>query len=209
MYVPKVFRVEEREPLVEVIRRYPLGLILLADDEGMIEIAQAPCVLADDASAIRFHLARGNPVARRLQAGPCPVQIVFTGPDAYVSPTWYEQSEIHVPTWNYLSVHIRSSRARKMDESGLLELLRRSSERFESDAGASGWALDVVDEAEVADMLRAISGFEVALDHVEGKFKLSQNRSPGDRERVRLALEASSDPRARDLAGWMLATLAN
>lgn len=202
MYPPPWFRTHDRTRLLEAIRRYPFATILAVDDEGRVEVAQAPTLLDEEGRSLQFHLARNNAVARLLEEGR-PAQLLFLGPDAYVSPTWYAEPHTNVPTWNYVTVLVRAPSARPLDARELREHLRRSAARFEAEAGSEDWSLDLLDDRDVAKALPLIRGFEVRLEHLEGRFKLSQNRAPADRERVRLRLAESVDSRARELAEWM------
>lgn len=108
MYVPKHFREDDAQRLRQYIRDYGFGLLIVADDDG-IEANHVPFYLLCDGDSDRLqcHLARSNPVWRRLMHD-ARVLAVFQGPDAYVSPSWYPtkaESGRVVPTWNYLAVH--------------------------------------------------------------------------------------------------------
>src|SRR5688572_11122438 len=106
MYVPRVFAAPSHELVLEVIRRHALGIVMVSDG-GVVEVAQAPCVLNATGDAIEFHLARANPMAKRFLRRQCEAQVMFTGPDAYVSPLWYEDPDANVPTWDYVSALVR------------------------------------------------------------------------------------------------------
>ncbi len=134
------------------------------------------------------HVARANPHWRRLEEQPA-VLAVFHGPHAYVSPSWYA---VHpsVPTWNYAVVHVHGN-ARVMHEPQDLEaLVRRLVERYEGPR-PQPWHLDLPADYQ-AGMLKGIVGFAIEITAITGKFKLSQNRPAGDRERVTDALAAGS-----------------
>jgi transcriptional regulator len=144
------------------------------------------------------HVARTNPHWQRLETQPG-VVAVFHGPHAYVSPSWYA-AHPSVPTWNYAVVHVHGN-ARLMDEHKDLEaLLRRLVERYEG-SRPQPWRMDLPADYQ-AGMLRGIVGFEIEITAITGKFKLSQNRSPIDRERVAVAL-ASGSPAEQEVANLM------
>jgi transcriptional regulator len=134
------------------------------------------------------HVARANPHWRRLEEQP-EVLALFHGPHAYVSPSWYAEHP-SVPTWNYAVVHVHGN-ARLMQEPGDLEaLVRRLVERYENPR-PQPWRMDLPADYQ-AGMLKGIVGFAIEITAITGKFKLSQNRPAGDRERVSAALAASS-----------------
>jgi len=114
---------------------------------------------------------------------------IFEGPHAYVSPGWY-QNHPAVPTWNYAVVHAHG-RARLMDEAELHALVHELSSQYEA-GREKPWRMGDLPADYVSSMLTAIVGFELAVDKLEGKFKLSQNR-PADRERVIAALDAEGE----------------
>lgn len=201
MYVPKTFAAPSHEAVLEVIRRHALGIVMVGDTGG-VEVAQAPCVLNATRDAIEFHLARANPLAKRLLRGESEAQVMFSGPDAYVSPVWYEKPDANVPTWNYVSALVRGRVAPMSSDADLVALLGRMSEAFEADT-PEPWTLDRLDPEKLSRMLGEIAGFSLRFSSVEGKFKLSQNRSNLDRERIRLELLRSTSPNARAVAEWM------
>lgn len=201
MYVPRSFAAPSREAVLEVIRRHALGIVMVGDHSG-VEVAQAPCVLNATRDAIEFHLARANPLAKRFVRGESDAQVLFTGPDAYVSPVWYENPDANVPTWNYVSALVRGRVTPISDDGDLIALLGRMSREFEAGVQQS-WTIDRLDPNKLAKLLREIAGFSLRFSSIEGKFKLSQNRPNVDRERVRLELLRSPSPDARAVAEWM------
>jgi transcriptional regulator len=134
------------------------------------------------------HVARANAQWQALE-GADHVLAVFQGPHAYISPSWYEQHP-SVPTWNYAAVHA-SGRARLMDEAELHELLMRLSSTYEA-GRENAWRMSDLPAAYVDSMLKMIVGFELVVERLEGKFKLSQNR-PAEVARVIAALEREGE----------------
>jgi transcriptional regulator len=140
---------------------------------------------------VRAHLARANKHHGAIGDG-AEALLVVTGPDAYVSPNWYPSKAEHgkvVPTWNYSLVHLRGV-VRAVDDRGvLLDIVRRLTDRHES-AQAQPWSVDDAPADYIDAQLRAIVAVEMVVTSVEGKAKLSQNRSDSDREGVRRGLAA-------------------
>ena len=129
------------------------------------------------------------------------VLAIFHGPHGYVSPSWYEAPR-NVPTWNYITVHAYG-RARLLDPSELgvqLSDLVELHERAAVDTVATRIATR---GAKRRELMRAIVGFEIAVERVEGTLKLSQNRSSEDRRRVLDQMSSSVNPTTREVARWM------
>ncbi len=141
---------------------------------------------ADGRLRLLGHVARANGHWRELEtAGE--IAAIFEGPHAYVSPGWYANHP-SVPTWNYAVVHARGT-ARLLPPADLPALLDRLSRKYE-DGRPAPWRMDSLPADYTSKMLAAIVGFEIAVERLEGKFKLSQNRSREDVQAVVAGLEA-------------------
>lgn len=200
VYSPAHFRDEDRARARALADAHPFATVLGAGPDGAPEIAHLPCLVEGPADGwiVRTHVARANPLARLAEAG-AELTVVFTGPHAYVSPTWYEAPTAQVPTWNYAVVHATGvSRATTPAET--LAILRDLAARFE---GPDGWSPDAMKPGAFESIARGVVGIEIAVTALEAKSKLSQNRSPADHSRVRDALAASSDPTDRAVAALM------
>lgn len=203
MYVPKHFEVADPAWCHALIEAESFGTLVGTDDTGVPFATHLPFLL--DAERGRLgtllgHVARANPQWRYFAAGR-PVLAIFQGAHAYVSPGWYE---VHpsVPTWNYVAVHAYGVPALVEDAPRVTALLARLVATHE-DGRSEPWRFASLSEEYVAGMLRGIVAFEIPIDRLEGKAKLSQNRGAADRARVRAALEAASDPLARGVAAHM------
>ena len=127
--------------------------------------------------------------------------VVFPGAHAYVSPSWYAQHP-SVPTWNYVAVHAYGVPRLIEEPERVRALLDRLVRTFE-DGRATPWRMDSLSDTYLSGMMRGIVAFEIPIDRLEGKAKLSQNRPAGDQARVRAALAAEDDPMARAVAELM------
>jgi transcriptional regulator len=144
---------------------------------------------------LSLHVAKANPHAADALAGAGMVA-VFHGPHAYVSPAWYA-SPRNVPTWNYIAVHAYGTPRIIRDPVRLMEMLRRMTALHDRQ-----WQLP--QQAEWAErMLSGIVGFDIEIERLEGKFKLSQNKTADDRKGVMEALALSADPAAVAIARHM------
>ncbi|MHB1943174.1 MAG: FMN-binding negative transcriptional regulator [Acidiferrobacteraceae bacterium] len=197
--MPPLFCEERPDRLMEIVARYPFGL-LISDASGEPLVSHVPMLVEQDRGSIVVlgHLARANPQCAALQSGG-QMLAVFSGPDSYVSPSWYESPG--VPTWNYVAVHLKG-RARMIDDPPELRgVLERLTARFETEAGACSSSASLVERFE--GLLPHIVGFALVADRVEGRFKLSQNRPWVDRVCVATALRGSGRSAAMELAAFM------
>ena len=203
MYTPTAFRQDDLATLHRQMRYSRLPTLVSHGTQGLLA-SHLPLLLDPDEGpfgTLYGHFARANPQWRDLAEGQ-PALVIFQGPDAYVSPSWYPSKAEHgevVPTWNYISVQAQG-RAEVFDDSErLLQLVSRLSAQHEASLERP-WAVSDAPSAYIAKQLRAIVGFALPIEQLQGKFKLSQNRSQADQAGVREALASSSDSRDRELA---------
>ncbi|HZO90441.1 MAG TPA: FMN-binding negative transcriptional regulator [Chthonomonadaceae bacterium] len=201
MYIPASFRVENPAVLHDLMRQFSFATLVTNDDNGRPFASHLPFLLDAERGphgTLRAHMARANPQWRQFREG-SEALVIFQGPHAYISPSWYE---VHpsVPTWNYAVVHAYGV-PRLLGEEALYLMLKDLVNTYES-GFERPWSFDEA-EAHVGSMLRAIVGFDIEITRLEGKFKLSQNRSQADKERVIAALEQAADPFSAELAAWM------
>ena len=189
LYIPPLFRVEDRARLVEFMRGHAFATLVSAGKEGL-HASHVPLLVDTDGDKLRLrgHVAKANEHWQSLEEAR-DVVAIFHGPHAYVSPTWYA-SHPSVPTWNYAVVHAHG-KARLTDEAELHEIVSELSSHYEA-GNAPPWKLSEQPAAYVSSMLGMIVGFEIEVERVEGKFKLSQNR-PAEIPRVIERFEASGE----------------
>jgi transcriptional regulator len=147
------------------------------------------------------HIARANPQWRTTD-GTQEALAIFSGPDSYITPSWYETKRLTgkvVPTWNYVTVHVRGRISFTQEPEALLDLVRRLTERHESERAAP-WAVSDAPADFIQSQLRAIVGVRVQISALTGKWKMSQNRSPADRAGVVAGLRADGGPVAEAVA---------
>ena len=183
------FTVTDPARLLAHLRLHPFMTFVGAPD-GRPLVAHAPVVVRQGSERLilEFHLSRRNALADHLANGFRAVAISL-GPDAYVSPDWYE-SDDQVPTWNYLSVEAEGQVA-PMDEAGLVGLLDDLSAQEEARlAPKSAWTRGKMSPGRFDAMCRAIIGARLNVERIAGTFKFGQNRSDADRAGVASALGA-------------------
>jgi transcriptional regulator len=193
MYVPKAFAADGESVAWDVMAEHDFALLIGSD----LVATHLPVVADCEHRRLLCHVARANDHWQRLDGQRA--LIVFQGPHGYVSPRWYATSPA-VPTWNYVAVHVTGAVRALHDEAALRDVLARLTRRYE---GGGPWRMADQPESFMAGMLRGIVGLEIAIDKIETKFKLSQNRSREDRERVIAMLEATGRAADKDLATAM------
>ena len=194
MYRPPAFRVDDERSLGFAAER-GFGLVVAGRDgaPGGFHGVHVPFVLERDGGLgrLRFHVARANPFHEIVARAPA-VLVVVSGPDAYVSPDWYESAD-QVPTWNYAAVHLHGT-ARVLPPEATRAHVDELSARFEAELRPKKpWSTAKMTPARLDMMLRAIVALEVEILSVEGQFKLSQNKSAADRQGVVAALAARGE----------------
>ena len=201
MYVPPHFVPAEQAALRELMADYGFATLISGGPSGLV--ASHVPVLHDPEPApngrLIAHLARTNPHAKALEGAE--VLAIFSGPHAYVSPSWYA-THPSVPTWNYAVVHVYGRARLVTDEAALLRIVERLVDKYEA-GRAAPWSMAGLSERYLRGMLRSIVGVEVDIERFEGKHKLSQNRDAEDRRRVIATLAASEDAQDRLLAAYM------
>lgn len=199
MYAPEHFKETDPERLETLIRDYPFGTLVTVDS-GLPFANHIPFLFerrVHDTAVVLGHVARANPQWHHLAAAQTAL-VVFQGSHAYVSPSWYRSPG--VPTWNYAVVHVYG-RPRILPEGETEALLQRLTEIYEADQ-PTPWSFDLTGERR-AKLLSMIVGFELRIEKIEGKFKLSQNRSAEDQQAVIHHLTESAAPLGSALARLM------
>ncbi len=204
MYQVAAFREERIDVMHALIRAHPLAM-LVTRAGGTLEANHLPMLVTTPSPSaqgtLRGHVARANPLWRQKQDGE--VLAVFQGPQAYVTPSWYPEKRATgkvVPTWNYAVVHVRGPLIVHDDREWLRDLVSRLTDQQEAGLAAP-WSITDAPADYMDRMLGAIVGIEIPVTHIEGKWKVSQNRADADRAGVAEGLARLADPQARAMAG--------
>jgi transcriptional regulator len=196
VYDVQAFREDRVEVLHALIKAHPLATLVTTTAQGL-EANHIPLLIDPEPApwgTLRGHVARANPVWRTFNAE-TEVLAVFQGPQGYVTPSWYPSKAQHgkvVPTWNYAVVHAHGLLKIFDDAGWLRKLVTRLTDSQES-ALEKPWQVIDAPADYVNTMLKAIIGIEIPLSRLQGKWKLSQNRLPQDRDGVINGLEAKGD----------------
>jgi transcriptional regulator len=204
MYLQASFAERDPEKLLALAARYPFATVI-TPGAAELWVSHVPLLVRRRGGGLVLagHVARANAHWRAMEGG-APTTAIFHGPHAYISPTWYAISPA-VPTWNYVVVHAVGKTRVHHQGSELIELLRELTGEYEG-RQAGAWSPDRLPEDLAQPMRGAIVGFEIAVDRLEGKLKLSQNRSAEDRRGVVAALEAQMSEDSRAIAALMRQT---
>ena len=206
MYNPAAFKEDDTARLHQLMADTRLAILVTHDENGL-QASHLPLLLSSEQGlngTLFGHLARANPQWRALQNG-AEAMVIFPGADAYVSPAFYPAKAEHgkvVPTWNYVAVHAYGVAEVFSDAPRLLEVVTGLTDKHEA-GRAAPWAVADAPADYIDKMLGAIVGFALPIARLEGKRKLSQNRSAEDINGVREGLSASGDAKDRELAQLM------
>ncbi|WP_165251521.1 FMN-binding negative transcriptional regulator [Paludisphaera soli] len=203
MYTPASFAMSDPSEIHAFLRQNGFALLVTRGGGGLTA-THLPLLLDAEAGprgTLLGHMARANPQWRDVEGE---ALAVFSGPHAYISPTWYEAPGT-VPTWNYAAVHAYGTLRLVEDRDGLHDILTRTTAFYER-AMPRPWSYDV-DDPDIDKMLRAIVGFRIEIARLEGKAKLNQNHPEERRRKVMQALEARGDHDSRAVAELMRRTL--
>jgi len=199
MYIPKHFAHDDRADLLAVMRECNFATLVSTIDGEPFATHVPVLTREDDAGAliVEGHLAAANQHTRALAHG-ARALVIFHGPHTYISPAHY-RSEGRVPTWNYIAIHA-SGATRVIDHvEGKLAILAHLVAHHDP-AFAQRFA--VFDERQREGLLAAITGFEIAVDRLEGKFKLGQHRLADDLPTLQASHESGGE-NERAIARWM------
>ena len=194
MYIPKAFREDDISAIHTLIREYNFAA-LITQREGVPFATHLPFMLDAERGpngTLLAHMARANPQWHDFNSAQ-EVLVIFQGPHAYISPSWYEV-ELSVPTWNYAVVHAYGLPHLIEDGEELYKLLKTLIQTHEANF-EKPWPFQLPDDY-LQKMMRGIVGFEIEITRLEGKFKLSQNRTETERENVIAALQESTNTAA-------------
>jgi transcriptional regulator len=204
MYLPAMFAETDPARLFDFIERNSFG-VLISQVDGQPFATHMPFLVERETGphgTLVGHVAKANPHWQGA-AGQTGLAI-FAGPHVYVSPTWYESDNM-VPTWNYTAVHVTGTMRVVEDEAGLAAIVG-AMVRYYEQSMPTPWTFDE-STTYMKRMLSQIVGIRIEIERLEGKFKLNQNRTLEQRQRVVAELERRGDENSAGIAARMRATL--
>lgn len=206
MYTPKPNEETRIDVMHALILAHPLGVWVSLGDAGLVanHIPFEIDATRGECGTLVGHVARANPIWKQI-ASDVPSLITFQGPQSYVTPSWYPSKHEHgkaVPTWNYAVVHAHGAPTFIQDRTWLHEHVSSLTNRHEA-SQVLPWAVSDAPADYLEKQIGAIVGVEIPIQKLEGKWKLSQNRSTPDQLGVIAGLMARSDGQAADVAALM------
>jgi transcriptional regulator len=204
MYIPPSNAEHDVSAIFEFVEAHPLGMLVTSSPSEGLFATHLPLLVHRDRGAfgvLEGHVARANPHHRQVEQG-VEALVVFVGPDAYITPEWYAAKREHgrvVPTWNYVAVHVYGTLRFVDDAAFLRRHLESLTDRHELPRPAP-WSVSDAPEDYVSQQMKAIVGVELTITRLEGKWKMSQNRSAVDIDGVVRGLRERSAPVEHEVA---------
>lgn len=203
MYLPKHFAEPSVEVMHDLIRAHPLSTLITMTADG-IEANHIPLLLSPQPGpfgTLYGHVARANPLWQEYQKD-SEILAVFSGPNAYISPTWYATKKEHgkvVPTWNYAVTHAYGTLRVIDDAEWLRSHLTALTAKNEANL-PTPWAVEDAPHDYTEKMISAVVGIEITITRLIGKWKVSQNQPAQNRATVIQALNTSGEAQAVAMA---------
>ncbi|MBV7259217.1 FMN-binding negative transcriptional regulator [Erythrobacter crassostreae] len=195
MHPNPLFRTEDRALIERLVEQVGFGMVFLTIPDGP-RVAHTPILMTSD-NRLQFHLARHNALSPHLDGAQALVTV--NGPDGYVSPRWYDNRDT-VPTWDYAAVEIEGN-VRAMTYAELEQFLHAVIEKHEERIAGERWEATETN-AQLWDRLaKGITGFEMTITALRPTLKLSQKKSPEERQRI---ANGHAENGSGDLAEFMM-----
>ncbi|MCR8845650.1 FMN-binding negative transcriptional regulator [Paenibacillus sp. SC116] len=203
MYIPRHFLVDDRSSLFEFIESNTFGIIFSTHDNVPVA-SHLPFLLDRELGCLIGHFARPNEQWKEIQGQEA--LIVFSGPHTYISSSWYE-TNMSVPTWNYVAVHVYGNIELIEDQTEVLQTLKTLVTKYET--VDSKYEINETNKEFIEGLVRGIVPFKLNISRMEGKWKLSQNHSEERQRNVIEQLEQSESEDAQKIAELMSNNLRN
>lgn len=198
MYTPKLNLITDQQEAISFMQQFSFATIVTVKD-SLPSATHLPFVVSqrDGQIILTSHFAKANPQATEILS--CKPLVIFIEPHAYISPRHYE-TEQSVPTWNYIAVHAYGT-ARIIDSPEAKAQLLERTIRFYEAGYLKQW--NGLPQDYKLNMMKGITGFEIIVDELQGKKKLSQNRTEKERENIIAELSKSNSSAEKDIAAYM------
>ncbi|TQS74982.1 FMN-binding negative transcriptional regulator [Ornithinibacillus gellani] len=199
MYIPSRFKVTDAAEIAGFIQENSFGTIITIED-GKPIATHIPMQFHQkhEASYITGHFAIANPQWKTMKNGKEKVLVIFQGPHAYISSTWYQHE--NVPTWNYQAIHVYGM-PRILNDQELEEDLTALLEKYERHRSPAVLWENM--SSETKKQIKGIVGFEIKIEEIQAAYKLSQNRNEVDYQQIIQQLKQENNPNAAQIAQQM------
>ena len=205
MHIPKKFRQENIEELLEIVQQFPFATLVTCSDEN-VEAIHLPMLLKkmDEDIFLTGHIAKTNSIWEKVDSG-SEILVIFNGPNCYVSPNHYPTKTEHgkaVPTWNYVVVHARGLVSFIHEPDWIYGHISELTSEHESKS-ARPWAITDAPKEYIRKMLPAVVGLEIKVASMIGQWKLSQNQPKINQQGVVEGLLSLEDPASQAIAAMV------
>ena len=198
MHIPRFFRQEDRQIIVEFLRKNDFATLVLYDGQKPVASHLLFEILEDgEALFVNGHMSRANPMWRLFETNN-EALVIFQGPHAYISPTWY--NHINVPTWNYQSVHVYGKPRLITNREESYGVLKRLVDRYET---SGPYKMETLPQDFVEKEMRGVAPFQLEVTEIEASYKLSQNRDEESYRSIVAHLEERPDDMSHEIADAM------
>lgn len=203
MYLPHHFEIADLNEIDTFIAANPFGaLVNVVEALPVATHLPLQWIARDEERYVHGHMARANTQWRSLSSEQ-DVLVMFTGPHAYISPRWYTPGN-HVPTWSYTAVHVYGTPRLVTEPAELHGMLKELVDRYEADTGIiEPYRMENMPENYIAKLMQGVVAFEIKVNRIAAKYKLSQNRPLQDAQQVMETLEQQPDDTSRAVAQMM------
>lgn len=202
MHIPKNFRESSQSTLNNMIEQYPFATLIVHNEAGL-EANHIPLFLQtfEKKIVLQGHIAKANPLWKNTSEQ-SEVLVTFNGPNCYISPNYYPTKQENgraVPTWNYVSVHVKGKINYIHNDEWKLTMLNNLTDQHESHQ-KQPWSINDAPQEYIERMLSAIVGIEIEVKSMEGKWKVSQNQSDKNKQGVITGLSQETESNALKIA---------
>jgi transcriptional regulator len=198
MYIPKLYREEDRVKILDFIQQNDFATLITYDGQKPVASHLLMGIIEEGETLfVNGHMSRANPHWKTFENNP-EVLVIFQGPHTYISPTWY--NHVNVPTWNYQSVHVYGRPRVITDYDEVYEILNGLIHRYESN---SHYRLQSLPKDFVEKEIKGIVAFQLEVTRIEANYKLSQNRKDEDYANIIVKLDERSDDLSHGVAEAM------
>lgn len=198
MYIPNSNLITDATEAVEFMQRFSFATIITVNNNLPVA-THLPFLVAikDDSIILTSHFARANEQWKDIENNKA--LVIFTEPHAYISPKHYDK-KLNVPTWNYISVHAYGQGKLIIEMDKVFEVLERTIDNYEV-SYKDQWN-DLPGDYKTG-LAKGIVAFDIAVTDLQGKKKLSQNKTENEQQKIINALSKSEDTNERLIASYM------
>ena len=198
MYIPKLYREEDKAKILEFIRQNDFAVLVTYDGEKPVASHLLMEVVEDGETLfINGHMSRANSHWKTFEKD-TEVLVIFHGAHTYISPTWY--NHVNVPTWNYQSIHVYGKPRLITEHDEAYSMLKRLVERYETNGR---YKMETLPQDFVEKEIKGIMAFQIEVTRIEANYKLSQNRKDEDHANIITQLEERTDDLSHKVAEAM------